>query len=58
MQGFGKYTWGKGKKQYMGQWKQNMMEGKGTFLWNNGQKFVGYYKEDKKHGPGILYLTD
>ena len=44
MQGFGKYTWGKGKKQYMGQWKQNMMEGKGTFLWNNGQKFVGYYK--------------
>ena len=35
-----------------------MMHGKGTFEWNNGQKYEGNYLEDLKHGPGILTMSD
>ena len=58
MNGFGSFTWIKSEKKYVGQWKNNMMDGKGTFIWKNGQKFTGGYVKDKKHGPGILYLSD
>ena len=58
MEGFGKFTWGNSKKRYVGHWKRSMMDGKGTFTWENGQKYVGNYRKDKKHGNGILYMVD
>jgi len=31
------------------------MDGYGEFIWKDGKKYVGYYKNDKKHGFGIYY---
>ena len=31
------------------------MHGYGEFLWNEGKKFYGFYKNDKKDGFGIYY---
>ena len=30
-------------------------EGKGTFYWKNGNKWEGYFKNDKMNGEGIFY---
>lgn len=30
------------------------MHGKGMFVWKNGQKFEGNYKNDQKEGKGRL----
>ena len=32
--------------------------GKGTFLWENGQKYEGEWKGGKLNGTGVLYLED
>ena len=29
------------------------MEGVGVYTWNDGRKYEGEYKDDKKHGYGI-----
>ena len=34
------------------------MHGFGTFLWPDGLKYEGEYKNNKKHGPGILKKAD
>jgi hypothetical protein len=34
------------------------MEGKGKFVWKNGQKYTGMYKRDRKNGKGVLELSD
>ena len=34
------------------------MHGKGMFVWKNGQKFEGNYKNDQKEGQGRLQLAD
>jgi hypothetical protein len=34
------------------------MEGKGVFLWPDGRKYEGEYKNDKKHGIGTFYWPD
>ncbi len=31
------------------------MDGYGEFLWKDGKKFCGFYKNDKKDGFGIYY---
>lgn len=31
------------------------MHGYGEFKWNDGKKYVGYYKNDRKEGFGIYY---
>lgn len=30
------------------------MNGRGVFRWPDGKKYVGYYKEDRKNGYGVL----
>ena len=32
-----------------------MKEGKGTYLWSNGTKYCGNWKEDKMHGEGTYW---
>lgn len=34
------------------------MEGKGEFLWKDGRKYVGTYKDDKKDGYGEFFWGD
>lgn len=35
-------------RQYEGFWKNNKMNGKGTFIWSDGRKYVGDYVNEKK----------
>jgi len=34
------------------------MEGPGIFIWTDGRKFVGDYKNDAKHGYGTFTWAD
>ena len=34
------------------------MEGIGVYTWNDGRKYEGEYKDDKKHGYGIYLWAD
>ena len=49
----GIYEWAD-KRQYVGDWKDNKMDGNGIFIWPDGRKYEGDYKEDKEEGYGIL----
>ena len=34
------------------------MEGLGIYVWNDGRKYEGQYKDDKKHGFGVYTWAD
>lgn len=34
------------------------MEGMGVYIWNDGRKYEGDYKDDKKNGFGIYQWAD
>ena len=44
------------KSKYEGQWKDDMRDGKGTFVYVNGDKYVGDWKADVQDGKGIYYF--
>ena len=57
--GQGTYTWGKGKfagDKYVGEYKNGYEHGQGTLTWASGGKFVGKWKDGKKH-DGIESAT-
>ena len=39
-------------RQYVGEWKDNLYNGQGTFTWENSDKYVGEYKDGKFNGQG------
>ena len=41
--------------QYLGEWKDNMWEGKGTLEKADGSRYVGEWKAGKRHGMGTLW---
>ena len=43
---------------YLGDWKDNMMHGEGTYKWGDGRIFIGQYVNDKKSGLGIYLWAD
>ena len=43
---------------YAGSWKVGEKQGKGTYIWAKGQKYVGEFKDDKSHGEGALIGLD
>lgn len=44
---------------YHGQWSQDgLREGKGTQIWKDGSKYVGYWKNDQANGKGRLIHAD
>ncbi|WP_321288193.1 hypothetical protein [uncultured Sunxiuqinia sp.] len=43
---------------YWGEWKDDKREGKGTFAWDNGQRFVGEFKNNMRNGEGILFYPN
>ena len=34
------------------------MHGQGEFVWPNGQRYIGDYKENLKHGEGVIEYPD
>ena len=32
------------------------MHGQGMYIWANGDKYQGAWKDGKKHGPGITFI--
>lgn len=43
---------------YWGSWKGGKKEGKGTYVWENKQKFVGEWKNNLRTGKGTLYFPN
>lgn len=44
---------------YHGQWAENgQREGKGTQIWKDGSKYVGFWKADQANGKGRLIHSD
>ena len=53
----GEYNWND-KRKYIGEWRNNKMDGEGTFIWPDGRKYIGNYKNDKKEGNGTFEWSD
>jgi len=41
-----------------GVWKEGKVEGKGEFVGADGRVYSGEFKNDKKHGNGVLRWPD
>ena len=35
---------------YSGNWEDNQQSGKGEYTCDDGTKYIGYFKDGKKHG--------
>jgi hypothetical protein len=66
-QGLGEHFYKYNDERYIGEWRDNMREGRGILICNGqgntvgggaGQNhYEGRFKEDQKHGSGILKVT-
>ncbi|HPS87190.1 MAG TPA: hypothetical protein PLY36_10625, partial [Spirochaetota bacterium] len=43
--------------KYIGDYKGNLMNGKGEFTWRNGSKYTGEFKDGMRNGKGILITS-
>ena len=41
---------------YEGMWKNNLVHGKGTYIWQDGKKYIGEFVHGKRHGQGSFYI--
>ena len=48
----------KGNLIYQGEWKNNLPHGQGTYIWNEGKRYIGDFLYGKKHGKGTFYLNN
>ena len=48
---FGTYTNANGDK-YVGEWKDNKINGQGAYTWAGGDKYIGEWKDEERHGQG------
>ena len=53
LDGYGIYYY-LGQRIYIGQWKNNLKDGFGMFIWKD-KIYIGFYEDDKKNGFGIYY---
>jgi TonB family protein len=44
--------------KYVGEFKNWLFDGQGSFTWPSGAKFVGEYRENKRNGQGIEYSAN
>ena len=44
--------------QYLGEWKNNKWDGKGTLEQANGNRYVGEWQEGKRSGMGTLWVKE
>lgn len=40
---------------YVGEWKDGLKRGKGTYTWTDGGKYVGLWKDGRQHGKATMY---
>jgi hypothetical protein len=40
---------------YSGEFKQNIRDGKGTYIWPSGTVYEGNWESQKKNGTGVLF---
>ena len=55
---FGTYVWKSGKHKgdkYVGEHKDGLAYGQGTYFFVNGDKYIGEWKENKEHGQGTYF---
>lgn len=43
---------------YTGNFKDNMLCGKGVFTWHDGRVYDGEFLDDKRHGYGLMRYPD
>ena len=56
--GFGKFYYNEGSV-YEGNWKDNLMHGKGNLYYSNGKlAYEGDWRMDEFHGQGKVYNQD
>lgn len=60
--GYGTYVWGSDTKwagdKYVGDWKNGVMHGFGTYTWASGTKYVGSWENGAQQGKGTLTYAD
>ena len=39
-------------------WIDEKPEGKGKYIYENGEYYIGEFKSGERHGKGILYYSD
>ena len=47
-----------GKIKYEGDFKNNVIDGNGKYIWENGSYYIGQWIKDLKHGKGKLYYEN
>lgn len=57
--GYGVQIWTKTGDRYVGQYKNELPDGLGMYVWGEksgyfGYQYIGQYKQDKRHGQGIF----
>lgn len=61
MNGSGVYTFyseDNQKLEYMGQFKDNLKDGKGQYIFPNNNKYIGYFKDDMIEGIGQMIYAN
>jgi hypothetical protein len=56
--GIGTYTWENGSDKYIGQFKNGLLGGEGTYYWSNGDTFEGNFTENEMNGIGKMTWAD
>ncbi len=46
------------QSKYSGSMAGDVLTGKGTYTWANGQRYEGCFKANQKHGWGTMYYKD
>lgn len=44
-------------RQVSGEFKENLLDGYGDFIWPDNNRYIGFYENDKKHGLGLFYCS-
>ena len=43
---------------YKGDWINDKREGNGKYYWENGEYYIGQFKNGLRHGKGIEYYSN
>jgi hypothetical protein len=43
---------------YVGEWRDNTLQGQGTYTWPDGEKYVGEFRDGKRNGKGTYTWPD
>lgn len=54
------YGWGKsiGRDTYEGEFIDGVPNGKGTYVWRDGDKYIGQFRNGKADGRGVMIYAD